>query len=91
MIRSVMSVTTTVSSRVDTTENHKLESRPMFLLGSRRWMASLVSSTRTASIGLMNKFTLNAPPTAAKPAASPARGCRPTLTNVTAASGIRTR
>ena len=79
MIRSLTSAMTTVRTRTDAIENRRLAVRSSDIVGLTMWMASLVSSVRTASSGLMIMFTLNAPATAANPTASPASGCRPTL------------
>jgi hypothetical protein len=54
-------------------------------------MASLVNSTRTASSGLINIFTVKAAATEANPRASTARGCRPTLRKAAPAKGINTK
>src|SRR5215813_14442646 len=61
----------------------------MEYVGFKRWIASLVISVSTGSIGTIRKLT---PKTAATPenaAASPARGCRPRLRNAAAPSGIK--
>ena len=56
----VMNAMRTVRNTTDAMENQRLAVRPMETLGSTRWMASLVNSTRTASSGLINMFTVNA-------------------------------
>src|SRR5262249_60468515 len=61
----------------------------MEYVGFKRWIASLVISVSTGSIGTIRKLT---PKTAATPenaAASPARGCRPRLRNAAAPRGIK--
>ena len=91
MIRSVVTAITIVKTMTDTIENHKLAVTAIDIDGLTIWMASLVNSVRTASSGLISILTLKALATLAKPSASPASGCRPTLKNAVPASGISTR
>ena len=54
-------------------------------------MASLVTSTSSASVGVTKTLTRNTAATPEKPAANPASGCRPRLWNAAAAKGTSTR
>ncbi len=71
--------------------NHRFAVRSIETDGSTRAIASFVISVRTASVGVMRKLTPNPAATPAKAAASPASGCRPTLRNAAAPSGMSTR
>jgi hypothetical protein len=75
----------------DTIENHRFAVSPIASPLLAAGNASLVNSVSTASSGLMSMFTVNAPATAANPAAIPASGCRPRLRNAIPANGISTR
>ena len=90
-MRSVISAMTMVSMITEAIENQTLAARSIEIAGLTRWIASLVISVRMPSTGTIRMLTRNAAATAAKAAASPASGCRPTLMNAAAASGIRTR
>jgi len=90
-MRVVTSVITTVRNRVETIPNQRFETRSSWTVGSTSWAASLAMSVTTPSAGVSRMLTENAALTAPKPAAIPASGCRPTLMNATAASGISTR
>jgi hypothetical protein len=59
--------------------------------GSTDRIASFVTSTSSASVGVTKMLTRKTAATPLKPAASPASGCRPRLWNAAAASGTRTR
>ena len=54
-------------------------------------IASLVTSTSSASVGVTKTFTRNTAATPEKPAAKPASGWRPMLWKAAAASGTSTR
>ena len=54
-------------------------------------IASLAISVIIASVGVSDTFTMKIAATPAKPAARPANGCRPTLANAAALSGMRIR
>ena len=80
-----------VSSTTEPIENQTLAARSIDRFGFTSRMASLVISVRMPSTGTISTFTRKAEATAAKAAASPASGCRPTLMKAAAASGISTR
>src|SRR5262245_11126161 len=88
---SLMSETTTVRSRTDAMENHRLAVNATASAGLTRLTASLVMPVRMASSGLTKMLTLNTAATPANDAASPASGCRPTLRYAAAARGTSTR
>ena len=90
-IRSVISATTRPITSTEAAENQRFAVSEMVLFGSTMWIASLVMPVRMPSTGTMKTFTRNTDATAAKPAASPASGWRPTLMKAAAARGISTR
>ena len=81
----------TVSMPVDAMPNHRFAVRSIDFDGSTRAIDSLVISVSTASVGVISRLTPNPRATPANAAAMPASGCRPTLANATAPSGISTR
>ena len=90
-MRSLTHTMVTVRTTTETSENHRLAVRSMLSDGLVRLIASLVISVRMPSTGTIRTFTRKAEATAAKAAASPASGWRPTLRKAAAASGINTR
>ena len=70
---------TMVSMTTEAIENQTLAARSIEIVGFTRWIASLVISVRMPSTGTIRMLTRKAAATAAKAAARPASGCRPTL------------
>src|SRR5262245_9332596 len=91
MIRWVTSAISTVRTTTETIENHRLAVKSIDLVGSTMWMASLVSSVKTASSGLIIILTEKALATAAKPIARPASGFLLMVRKAAPANGMRTR
>jgi len=75
----------------DAIENHRFDVSEIDRFGLVRWIASFVRPTRIPSSGLTKMLTLKTAATAAKDAARPTSGLRPTLAYAAAASGISTR
>ncbi len=82
---------TMVSMIVEPIPNHRLAVMSIDRAGSTNAIDSLAISVRTASVGVMRKFTPKPAATPAKAAAMPASGWRPTLMNAAAPSGMSTR
>ena len=70
---------TTVMKSVEAMLNHRFAVMPMDRSGFASAIASLVTSVRIPSLGVIRRLTAKPQATPAYAAASPASGCRPRL------------